>query len=189
MQEGPIAAGKSSFDLIDRDVFFREIGPIEGTVLLDAACGEGRYATPLAGRVGDRGLVYAIDLWEEGIVLLKAAIGKEGVLNIRPLVADVCRTTLEDNAVDAVLMATVIHDLAQAGTAEGALAEARRVLRPDGRLWAVEFLKIDGPPGPPRQVRISREELRRMAAPFGFREEKSVGTGPVTYLTVFRLVK
>jgi ubiquinone/menaquinone biosynthesis C-methylase UbiE len=89
--------------------------------------------------------------------------------------------------VDAVLMATVLHDLAQVGTAKGALGETVRVLRPEGRLHVVEFVKVDGPPGPPRSVRISPEELVEVVGPFGFREERSVETGPSTYLSTFQL--
>lgn len=189
MHDRPIAAGKSSFDLVDKDVFFREVRLPEGGVLLDAACGAGRYSLALSPRMGGKGLIHAIDLWEEGIRSLEGTIRAEGISNIRPLVGDVRRTPLEGSSVDAALFATVLHDLAEAGTAEEALAETRRVLRPAGRLYVVEFKKIDGPPGPPQRVRISGDELREMAAPFGFSEERSVETGPDTYLSVFRLEK
>jgi ubiquinone/menaquinone biosynthesis C-methylase UbiE len=187
MHEGPIAAGKSSFDIIDREIFFREIDLPEGTVLLDAACGSGRYSLALSEHVGDRGLIYAIDLWEEGVGILERAIREKGIVNIRAFVGDLRRCALEERAVDAVLLATVLHDLVQAGTGEDSLAELKRVMRPGGRLYVVEFRKVDGPPGPPGRVRISEEELRGMLLPFGFREEKTVGTGPATYLSVFRL--
>jgi ubiquinone/menaquinone biosynthesis C-methylase UbiE len=186
MHEKPIAAGKSSFDLIDRDIFVSEIRFPKGSVLLDAACGSGKYALALSARLGEGGLIYAIDLWEEGIRHLKEAIRREGITNIRPAVGDISALTLEENSVDAVLMATVLHDLALAGTAKGALGETARVLRLEGRLHIVEFKKIDGPPGPPQGVRISPEELVKLVGPFGFREERSVETGPSTYLSTFR---
>lgn len=187
MHEGPIAAGKSSFDLIDREIFLREIDLPEGVVILDAACGSGRYSLALSEHVGDGGLIYAIDIWEKGVKILEREIRERGIVNIRAFVGDLRRCALEDRTVDAVLLATVLHDLVQAGTWEDSLAELRRIMRPGGRLCVVEFRKVDGPPGPPRKIRLSEDELRAMVLPFGFREEKSRGTGPATYLSVFRL--
>ena len=129
-----------------------------GEAVLDLGCGEGRYTLPVASRVGPLGTVYAVDLWEEGLARLGEKAGQEGVANIRVIHADVSRSLpLPDACLDVALMATVLHDLAEAGQAQGALAEMARLVKPGGRLAVVEFKKIAGPPGPPLAIRLAPE--------------------------------
>ena len=82
-------------------------------------------------------------------------------------------------------MATVLHDLVEAGTAAGALAELARVIKPGGRLAIVEFDKIDGPPGPPRHIRLDAAEVEALVAPYGFARQRTVKLGPYNYLMTF----
>ena len=82
-------------------------------------------------------------------------------------------------------MATVLHDLVEAGTATGALAELTRVLKPGGLLAIVEFDKIDGPPGPPRHIRLDPAEVEALVAPYGFARQRTVKLGPYNYLITF----
>jgi cyclopropane fatty-acyl-phospholipid synthase-like methyltransferase len=62
----PHGAGKSSYDLIDPEKLFAALELDPGLTVLDLGCGAGRYALPLAQRLGISGQVYAVDLWEEG---------------------------------------------------------------------------------------------------------------------------
>jgi ubiquinone/menaquinone biosynthesis C-methylase UbiE len=186
MAPKPIAAGKSSFDLIDFTTFLNALdlsGPI---VLLDVACGIGNYAIEIARQIRDTGTVHALDLWEEGITKLRLKAGSLGLENLESRVCDVSRhIPLGDQTVDICLMATVLHDLIEDGTHPGTLKEIVRVLKPDGRLAVVEFKKIPGPPGPPEKVRVSPGELDRVLLPFGFQRERTHELGAVIYMSVF----
>jgi ubiquinone/menaquinone biosynthesis C-methylase UbiE len=73
----------------------------------------------------------------------------------------------------------------EAGTATEALAEVARVLKPGGRLAMVEFEKIDGPPGPPRHIRLDAFDVAALVTPYGFRRHKTVPLGPYNYLITF----
>jgi ubiquinone/menaquinone biosynthesis C-methylase UbiE len=81
-------------------------------------------------------------------------------------------------------MGTVLHDFARAGGEQGALRETARVLKPGGIFGIVEFKKIDGPPGPPIHIRLSREEVESLIKPFSFTPTGIVDTGPFTYMIV-----
>lgn len=101
--------------------------------------------------------------------------------------ADVSRRLpVEDGSVDVVLMATVLHDLVEAGTAEGTLHEIVRVLKPRGRLVIVEFDKVESEPGPPTAIRLSPAEVEEIVAPYGFGEERITAVGPAHYLASFK---
>jgi ubiquinone/menaquinone biosynthesis C-methylase UbiE len=78
----PTAAGKSSFDLIDAAVFYRELDLKQGITFLDLACGRGAYCLQASEIVGSAGTVYAVDLWQEGIEQLRARAVAENALNI-----------------------------------------------------------------------------------------------------------
>ena len=186
----PIGAGMSSFELIDPALLFSKLKLREGMVFVDLACGKGLYAIAVAEAIGEKGWVYAIDLWEEGIAHLQKEISARGLKNIKAMVADVSKKIpLDDKQVDLCLIATVLHDLVQIKAHEGALREVRRVLNPEGILAIIEFKKIDGPPGPPRHIRLSPEEVERMLNAYGFKKKLAHQVGPYNYLMTFFLKK
>jgi ubiquinone/menaquinone biosynthesis C-methylase UbiE len=179
----PHGAGKSSFDLIDPERLFPALHLKPGEAVLDLGCGEGRYALPLASRVGQEGMVYAADLWEEGLATLKEKARPAGLANIRTLLADVSQPLpLADASMDIVLLATVLHDLAEAGQAQGVLKEIARLVKPGGRLAVLEFKKMADPPGPPLHIRLSPEEVAALLRPHGFIPGEITDLSPHIYL-------
>lgn len=189
MAKKPIAAGKSSFDLIDPGKVFAELRLQPNTVFLDVACGVGNYALAAAGIIGPKGAIHAVDLWQEGIETLRQRADEMGLNRVHAEVGDVSRRLpVEDNSVDVVLMATVLHDLVVDGTADGTLREIVRVLKSTGRLVIIEFDKIDSEPGPPKAIRLSPGEVEEIVSPYGFGEEHITAVGPTNYLISFRAI-
>jgi ubiquinone/menaquinone biosynthesis C-methylase UbiE len=187
MNEKPIAAGRSSFDLVDAKRLFIELDLKEDRVFLDLGCGCGEYSIAASEYVGQGGRIYAVDLWEEGINSLQRQISNKGIKNIYPRVADISqRIPLEDHCIDVCLMATILHDLIQAETDKGTLREVVRVLRPYGMLAVIEFKKVEGSPGPPIGIRISPGEVERHLRPYSFRLTKNADIGKHNYLSIFR---
>ena len=183
----PTAAGKSSFDLIDVDKFFKELDLQKGISFLDVACGRGAYCLAASEIVGEKGRVYGVDLWEEGIELLKAAADEKSAGNIDALVSDAGKQIpIDDHSIDVCLMATVLHDFVEDQIEKEVLDEIVRVIKPSGILAIMEFMKIDGPPGPPRHIRLSPEQVDDMLTPFGFMQEGIVDVGPYNYLMLFK---
>lgn len=186
MTPPPIAAGKSSFDLVDVPLVFREIGLAAAGSFFDIACGVGRYTLAAAQAIKPGGIVYAADLWADGIAALHASIEEHGLTNIEPIHADVSqRLPLDDHSMDICFMATVLHDLVHDHTDQGTLAEIRRVIRPSGILAVVEFKKISDGPGPPLPIRMAPDEVAALLAPFDFTHNRLFDTGPYTYCITF----
>lgn len=183
----PTGAGSSSFHLIDVEALFRELDLKKGAAFLDVACGRGAYCLKASTFVGSTGTVYAVDLWPEGIEDLKMRAMEENALNIKAFVGDAGRQIpVGDQAVDACLMATVLHDFVEDHISEKVLAEVVRVMRPNGLLAVVEFKKIDGPPGPPKHIRLAPEAVEAMLVPYGFSKVRLTDVGPYNYLMMFR---
>jgi ubiquinone/menaquinone biosynthesis C-methylase UbiE len=186
MARHPVAAGKSSFDMVDPQKVFAELNLQPDSILLDVACGIGNYAVAAAEFIGEHGMIHAVDLWAEGIETLRTRARELGLSRLRAEVADVGRhLPLADASVDVALLATVLHDQAAEGAAAGTLGEVARVLRPGGRLVIIEFDKIESPPGPPVAIRLSPGEVEDLVTPCGFFEEHVVPVGPNTYLVKF----
>lgn len=186
MKADPPGAGKSSFDLIDGKRLFSQIGLKEGSVFLDLGCGKGNYSMAALKYVGSRGIIYAADLWKEGIEALKEAVVEKGIENIRVIETDVSkRLPIEKGTIDVCLLATVFHDLVRSHVHRGTLEEVKRVLKANGTLAVVEFKKIEGSPGPPMDIRLSHDELAALFYPYGLHNIKTMEIGTYHYLSIF----
>ena len=182
----PTGAGKSSFELIDSAKFFRELKLKKGITFLDVACGWGRYALAVSEIIGRNGLVYAVDLWEEGVSSLKKEAVLKDIQNITSFVSDASQSIpVENQSVDVCLMATVLHDFVGDQVDRGVMQEIVRVMKPEAMLSIVEFKKIDGPPGPPKPIRLSPQEVDKIVSAYGFKQERFTEVGTHNYLQIF----
>lgn len=183
----PIAAGKSSYDLIAVDNFWQLLALPPYSTVLDLGSGAGRYALLMASQIPE-GKIIAFDLWEEGIDQLRKEAAEKNLANIDARTVDAGAVLpLENQSIDVCFMATVLHDFVKVGMAENALQEANRVLKPDGIMAVVEFKKEASPHGPPRQIRLGVEDLARMVQRLGFiRFSGVMDLGPDLYLAQFK---
>jgi ubiquinone/menaquinone biosynthesis C-methylase UbiE len=183
----PTAAGKSSYDLIDVNKFFNELNLQKGNSFLDLACGRGAYCLAASDIVGEKGRIYGVDLWEEGIELLKSAAAAKNSTNIDAIVSDAGKKfPVDEHTIDVCLMATVLHDFVDDKIDQKVLHETARVVKSNGILAIMEFKKIDGPPGPPRHIRLSPEQVDDLLIPFGFKQEHFADVGPYNYLLLYK---
>jgi ubiquinone/menaquinone biosynthesis C-methylase UbiE len=182
----PKGAGKSSFELIDSARFFHELDLKKGITFLDLACGWGTYSLAVSEIIGQAGRVYAVDLWEEGILSLKSKAAAKGIQNITALVSDVSHhIPVEKASVDVGLVATVLHDFVGNHVEQAVMKEMVRVMKPEGTLVILEYKKTDGPPGPPKSVRLSPKEVDKLLSPYGFKQRRVTAVGPNHYLQIF----
>ncbi|PLY00652.1 MAG: ubiquinone/menaquinone biosynthesis methyltransferase UbiE [Desulfuromonas sp.] len=182
MSQKPVAAGKSSYDLIDSDKLMGILALDPGATVLDLACGAGRYSTALAAAVGPQGKVYAVDLWQEGLSQLDDKATRAGLAQIETLLADICTPLqLPDNAIEACLLATILHDLSSDEQGQ-VIREAARLLKQDGTLTIVEFKKLDYGPGPRITIRLDEAQIDALVTPYGFSKSATAELGKYTYL-------
>jgi ubiquinone/menaquinone biosynthesis C-methylase UbiE len=186
MSKKPVAAGKSSFDLINPSVFFSNIKIHPGAQVLDVACGVGLYSIEISKLLDEKGLIHAVDIWDEGIESLKNAIQEKDISNIHPIKADITKhIPLENESINFCLMATILHDLSS-DEQDSTLKEIIRVLKPDGVLAVIEFKKTDKGPGPPISIRISEQEADEKIKKYGFLETYRGEIGEFIYLMKFK---
>jgi len=110
--------------------------PRAGDRVVDLGAGLGLLALELAPRVAQ---VVAVDISQRMLEQLELRAAAEGVENVLPLAADLRKLPLEDSSVDLVVSSYAFHHLDDPGK-ELALAEARRVLVPGGRLVVADMM-------------------------------------------------
>jgi len=188
MNQKPPGAGRESLSLIEAPRLFSELGLSRVQVFLDLGCGPGKYSLEALRYLPEEGRIIALDLWHQGLKILKEAMAAKEISRIHPLLADIGQSIpLKENTVDLCLVANVLHDLAISRKEKKALKEIARVLKPRGTLAIIEFKKIPGPPGPPLAIRIGIQELREMVEPYGFELDRTTEIGPYHYLALFTL--
>lgn len=188
MSHAPIGAGKSSYDLINPDQLFRSMQLEPGMTVLDLGCGSGKYTLDIAKRLEAPGRIIAIDLWQEGLAALRQSAASIDTVPIDIHAADIRdELPIPDDSVDLCLMATVLHDLVHDSDDMAFLSEISRVLKSNGILAVAEFKKQDGPPGPPKAIRLRLEEVSALLLKAGFiRFSGVVELGDQIYFAQFR---
>jgi ubiquinone/menaquinone biosynthesis C-methylase UbiE len=113
------------------------VGVKRGQTVLDFGCGSGTYTIPLAGVVGKRGRVLALDKDRYALDNLMRKADSVGLVNITRLdTLGGNRINLADNSVDVVLLFDVFHHYYFSSVAErqDVLREIGRILKSGGIL-------------------------------------------------------
>jgi ubiquinone/menaquinone biosynthesis C-methylase UbiE len=156
-----------------------ELGVSGDASLCDVGAGTGLFS--LAGAKRTAGTVYAFEISDELLELIKERAEAQGLSNIRALKVE-GPLPLADACCEAGLLATVYHELDDAA---GMLAELRRVLKKGGKLAAAEFREGQTPMGPPPSHRVGEEDLKARFEAAGFRRINSFALGENLYCSVF----
>ncbi len=129
-----------------------------GDRVLDVGPGPGFVTFLLAGRVGDEGMVYAVDPSAAALAYLQRLGAERRIANIESFVADAATFDLPGAKLDAALIAMVLH---HTDDPAAIMRNVARLLRPQGLAVIAEF-RPDGPceHGPPRDHRLTAQQLR-----------------------------
>ena len=128
-------AGSAAFVAI-RDRIVELAEPRQDDRVVDLGAGTGLLALALAPRVDS---LVAVDISARMLDRLDATAAADAVHNVKTLVADLRRLPLDDESATLVVSNYAFHHLDDAGK-ELALAEARRILRPGGRLVICDMM-------------------------------------------------
>ena len=169
---------------LNPEKIIEDIGIIEeGMIIADFGCGHGYFTLPMARKVENSGKIYAIDVLPEALEAVGAKSRTEGLGNIeiqRRNVEKQGGSKIEDSSCDLVLMANLLF---QTEEDEIAVGEAKRILKPDGKLVFIDW-KPDAPLGPDGK-RVAREEIKNLIEKEGFFLENDFPTDNYHYGMVF----
>lgn len=129
-----VAASDAFLAIRDRIIDLAE--PAGDDHVVDLGAGTGLLTLALAPRVGE---LVAVDISERMLERLNNAVSSNGIVNVETSVADLRELPLDDESATLVVSNYAFHHLDDAGK-ELALAEARRILRPGGRLVICDMM-------------------------------------------------
>jgi ubiquinone/menaquinone biosynthesis C-methylase UbiE len=165
----------------DPEAILTGIGLKPGHVLIDMGCGEGFFSMPAARIVGPSGKVIGVDINEKALSHLEERSETERLTNLVLVVSKAEEAAVCDGCADFVLFAIDLHDFEDPGKV---LQNAKRMLKPTGRLidldWKRKMMKI----GPPIWIRFDEEKATGLIEKAGFTVESVSDSGPMHYLVV-----
>jgi ubiquinone/menaquinone biosynthesis C-methylase UbiE len=168
-KHGHMHHGKTSKNILSSGEVLKATELKLGDSFLDAGCGDGYISLEASSIVGDKGSVYALDVYPESIETVKKEIKTRNLGNMEAILADITEIIpLDAEIIDVVLMANVLHGFVAEGEVEEVMNNISRVLKPGGVFAVVEFRKIEGNIGPPYDVKVSPEDVSNILLEHGF---------------------
>ena len=142
-----------------------DIGVKAGVTFVDVGCGRGFFALPAARLVGNGGRIFGLDADSEVIRTLKEKAAEEKLKNLKLEVGIAEETILCDSCADIVFFGIVLHDFEDPSKV---LSNAKKMLKPTGRLVDLDWKKEPMQVGPPLQIRFDEKKASGLLESAGF---------------------
>lgn len=146
-----------------------KLGLRDGMAFADIGAGTGIFTTAAAEIT--HAPIYAIDP-SAGMREIMESKKNALTLDTVEILPDV--SAMADQSVDLALLCTVLHEIDEQ---EAFLTQIAARLKPAGKLAVIEFHKYQTSYGPPPAIRISPEDVLRLAAPAGLCESERFTLG------------
>ena len=165
------------------DLLLRELGLRPGMQVADVGAGTGYHARRMARLVAPGGTVYAVDVQPQMLQRLQEGARREGLDNIRPVLATADDAHLAPASIDLALLVDVYHELEYPVEV---MAGVVRALRPDGRVVLVEY-RAEDPKVPIKPLhRMSEAQVLREMAVHPLVHERTSEVLPWQHILVLR---
>lgn len=157
-----------------------------GMKVADLGSGTGFYSFAASRLTGPSGRVYSIDVQKSLLEKLKSDSLGQGLSNIETVWADLDEpngTKLTDNLVDRVIIANVLF---QVEKRENLINEAKRILKPNGKILFIDWTDSYGGVGPQTTDIIKPDVARTMFESLGLEFERDIDVGSHHYGFIFK---
>jgi len=152
----------SDIKFINPQAIIDQLEIAEGAVVADFGCGTGYFVFPLAKKVGETGIVYALDVLAPKLEAIESQAKLSGITNVvvkRVNLEKDGGSKLENSSVDWVILSNMLF---QNQHKDVIIREAARVLKPSGKALVIEWNKEDSSMGPQHDLKISKEEAMEL---------------------------
>jgi precorrin-6B methylase 2 len=154
-----------------------------GMVVADIGAGTGYYSRRIAPLVGPQGKVYAVDVQPQMVAMLREVAQRPGLGNVIPVLGAADDVRLPEASLDLAIMVDVYHELE---FPYEVLASLVRAMRPGGRIVFVEYRAEDSFVPIKALHKMSEAQVKREAAVFPLRWERTARSLPWQHVVIFR---
>ncbi|MCX6751658.1 MAG: class I SAM-dependent methyltransferase [Candidatus Nomurabacteria bacterium] len=158
----------------------------ENMIVADLGAGSGFYAIPVAKMV-PLGKVYAIEIQKDFLTAIKNKALEAHIGNIEYLLGDVEKiggTKIKDKIVDAVIASNIFF---QVGDKDKFIEEAKRILKPEGKLLLIDWSDSSSGIGSSFDKIIPKNIAREMFEKKGFIWQRDIDAGAHHYGIIFKI--
>jgi ubiquinone/menaquinone biosynthesis C-methylase UbiE len=161
-----------------------DIGIAKGSTVADIGAGSGAITWRLAKRVGPTGKVYANDIQERMLELLRQNMAQRKINNVETVLGAVDDPKLPPASVDLELMIDVYHEFSHP---QEMLRHLRESLKPDGRMVLLEYRGEDPaiPIRPEHKMTVAM--VKAEVEPEGFHLDKTIEDLPRQHILIFKI--
>ena len=154
-----------------------------GDVVADIGAGTGYYTRKLAKAVGERGVVYAVEIQQEMLDILTNKMAAEKIFNVKPALGTITDPKLPRASMDLILMVDVYHEFDHPYEMADAMC---RALKPGGRMAFVEFRAEDPAVLIKRVHKMTEAQVRKEMSVQPLEWVETITTLPRQHVIVFR---
>jgi len=173
-------------ELMDAKKVLEKIGLKEGDVVADLGCGgKGYFSLQAAKLVGNRGMVYAVDILKSVLRNVEKEAKFDNLYNLKAIWSNleiVGSTKIKHESLDFSLL---INILFQTEKHFEVIKESVRLLKAGGKLVVIDWKATAATFGPPPEMKVPLEEIRNFAKQLGLKEEESFEAGKFHYGIIF----
>jgi protein-L-isoaspartate O-methyltransferase len=153
-----------------------------GDAVADIGAGSGYFTFRLAGEVGPKGKVYAVDIQKEMIAVLRKRMQERKLINVEPVLGTIMDPKLPAASIDLILMVDVYHEFSHPYEMTEAMVKA---LKPGGRMVFVEY-RLEDPRVPIKLVhKMTQKQVLKEMAIHPLRHVETIGVLPRQHIIIF----
>ena len=168
------------------DIIVESFGLLSGMKVADFGSGSGYFTILIAKKIGENGVVTAVDIMENALETVRARASAGGLNNLQTIRADLevlGGSGLADNSQDVVLLANILF---QSNKRPEIAREAKRVLASGGFLIFIDWKKGGGGLGPPEANRVDAQEIKSIFENEGLSFVRAVDAGAFHYGMIYK---
>ena len=161
------------------------LGVEPGMKVADFGAGSGAYVLAIAEALGGSGTVYAIDIQKDLLRRIKSEATRRDFHSVEVIWSDLeipGSSKIADGILDLVLISNLLFQL---GDTHAPLCEAKRILKPNGRLAIIDWSESFGGLGPRRDDVLKKEQAVALAEGAGFDVVREFAAGAHHYGLLF----
>ena len=168
----------SGNQLLDPYLIFQHAHLQKGMHVADFGCGRtGHIIFPASRIIGERGILYAVDIIKDVLENITKRARTENLLNVHTVWSDlesVGSSAIPEGSLDAVFLVNTLH---QSNNRHAVLEEARRLLKDKARLVIADWERDGLPLAPPKGRFVDWNDLINWSKMHGFAVQEEFQAG------------